>query len=180
MDSFCKAPLFVIGNGNPSSRSNAFTVLKDGNIVLSPNIIPSVGGEYQLVMGSADNLIKKVTSSARYKTNIIPLYDVDWLYDLNPVSFQYYQDESGRTQYGLIAEEMEMVNKELVIYSKGIPDGISYNSLFAPMIRALQDQKSMIDNLNEKNTELKDENKELRERLTKLESTVAGLIENGR
>ncbi|MCU0462933.1 MAG: hypothetical protein MUF36_13130, partial [Bacteroidales bacterium] len=69
---------------------------------------------------------------------------------------------------------------DLVIYSNGIPDGITYNSLFAPMIRALQDQKSMINDLNEKNAELSGENIELRERLTRLESTVAGIIENGR
>jgi hypothetical protein len=175
-----KDPLFVIGNGNPTLRSNAFVVLKDGNIVLSPNIIPAVGGEYQLVMGSADNVIKKVTSSARYKTEITPLTDICWLYDLNPVSFQYSQDASGRTQYGLIAEEMEFINKDLVIYSNGVPDGITYNSLFAPMIRALQDQKSLIEDLNEKNAELKGENTELRDRLTRLESTVAGIIENGR
>jgi len=175
-----KDPLFVIGNGNPSLRSNAFVVLKDGNIVLSPNIIPAVGGEYQLVLGSTDNVVKKITSSSRYKTNINPLYNIDWLYNLNPVIFQYIQDESGRTQYGLIAEEMELINKDLVIYSNGVPDGVTYNSLFAPMIRALQDQKSLIDDLNVKNAELEDENSELRDRLTRLESTVAGIIENGR
>ncbi len=171
-----KDPLFVIGNGNPTLRSNAFVVLKDGNIVLSSNIVSAVGGEYQLVLGSTDNVIKKVTSSARYKTNINPLNDIGWLYDLSPVSFKYTQDLSGRTQYGLIAEEMELINKDLVIYSNGIPDGITYNSLFAPMIRALQDQKSMIDNLNANNSELKDENTELRDRLTKLENVVSAIV----
>jgi hypothetical protein len=169
-----KDPLFVIGNGNPTMRSNAFTILKDGNIVLSPNIVSGSG--IQLIYDPADNTMKKMVSSSRYKTSISYITDVSWLYNLKPVSFQYISDKEGRRQYGLIAEEMESINRDLVIYLDDIPEGINYNSLFAPMIRAIQDQKLVIDDLNTKNRELSDDNEELRGRLEKLEDMVSAII----
>ena len=42
--------------------------------------------------------------------------DVSWLYDLRPVNFFYKKDESNHKEYGLIAEEVELVNKLFVSY----------------------------------------------------------------
>lgn len=161
-----KDPLFVIGNGNPTLRSNAFTVLKDGNIVLSSNLSDGTG--QPLVYDPVDHMLKRTSSSARYKADINIISGVEWLYDLKPVSFRYISDQAQRIQYGLLAEDMEDVNSDLVFYSNGVPDGINYNSLIAPMIKALQDQKSIID-------ELASENSRLRERLNDLENRMDAL-----
>jgi hypothetical protein len=174
---FNKEPLFVVGNGNPITRSNAFAVLKDGNIVLSPNIMEGPGG-MQLYYDPADGMMKKLVSSLKYKTIIGPVEDISWLYDLQPLTFYYNSDPARRTMYGMIAEEMENVNKDLVIYQDGKPEGINYDGLFAPMIKALQDQKILIDELNSKNSTLARENEELKARLDKLERTVTELVYN--
>jgi hypothetical protein len=166
-------PLFVIGNGNPTIRSNAFAVTKNGNIILSPNL--ETGSGVPLIYDPADNLLKKQSSSAAYKTAIEPLTDINWLYKLNPVSFIYASDKSGRTQYGLTAEETETVNSSLVIYSEGKPEAINYNSLIAPVIRAIQEQKSILDNLDTRNEILEKENIELKERINKLEEIIFSL-----
>jgi hypothetical protein len=170
-----KDPLFVIGNGSPLSRSNAFAVLKDGNIVLSDNIVSGSG--IQLVYDPLDHVMKRLTSSSRYKTNINPLTSIEWLYDLDPVSFKYTSDQWGRTQYGFLAEDMEYVNKDLMFYINNEPDGINYNGLFAPMVKAIQDQKNLIDGLSAKNGELSRENEELKGRLSKLENIVSVLVD---
>jgi uncharacterized protein YeeX (DUF496 family) len=75
---------------------------------------------------------------------------------------------------------MENVNSNLVFYSDGEPEGINYNGLYAPIIKAVKDQKTMIDDLVSKNSELSEENEILRERLSKLESIVNDLISGGR
>jgi hypothetical protein len=165
-----KDPLFVIGNGNPTLRSNAFTVLKDGNIVLSNNIAEGPG--IPLVYDPVDHMLKINTSSIRYKTDINSLSAVEWLYDLNPVTFRYNTDKEDRLQYGLLAEEMEEVNSDLVLYRNGVPDGINYNSLFAPMIKALQVQKGTIEELTRENTELRLRLTELENRLNALANTL--------
>jgi hypothetical protein len=167
-------PLFVIGNGLPGQPSNAFTVLKDGNIILSPNIKP--GGGAQLFYDPADGLIKKAPSSARYKSDISPITDISWLYQLNPVSFIYKNDPQKSIQYGLVAEEVEKTKKDLVYYQDGMPEGVNYNSLFAPMITAIQDQKKLIDDLTIRNNNLDKENNDLKLRLEKVENIVSAMV----
>jgi hypothetical protein len=155
-------PIFVVGNGTSSGRSDALKVLKNGTLVLP--FVNSGSGTWMVV--GADGSVMKNTSSVRYKTDIYPLNDVSWLYDLNPVDFVYKSDPTKAVQSGLIAEEVEEVNKQYVLYQNGVPDGVNYPSMLAPMIKAIQDQKKTIDTL-------KSENESLRERLEKLESIVS-------
>ena len=168
-------PLFVVGNGNPVTRSNAFMILKDGNIVLSPNITTGPGGA-QLYYDPVDGLLKKVVSSARYKSEISTLSDVSWLYDLRPVSFIYKNDLNRSIQYGLVAEDVEKTRPNLVFYQDGMPEGVNYHGLFAPIIKAMQDQEIRIDNLTYQNNKLIRENDELKLRLDKLESLVSSVL----
>ncbi|MEN8251117.1 MAG: tail fiber domain-containing protein [Bacteroidota bacterium] len=77
-------------------------------------------------------------------------------YDLRPVTFQYKEDESKTKQYGLIAEEVEKVNPILVSYnSDGEPETVSYSQLIAPMIKALQNQAELINELEGRIAKLK-------------------------
>ncbi|MCU0472912.1 MAG: tail fiber domain-containing protein [Bacteroidales bacterium] len=174
---FDKEPLFVVGNGHPGNRSNAFAVLKDGNIVLSENLAPNTSG-VQLYYDPVDHLMKREVSSVRYKTDIEPLTDIGWLYNLNPVRFSYKSDPGKSLQYGLIAEEMDEINKNLVVYSNGEPESIDYNGLFAPIIKAVQDQKIMINDLQVINVSLSEENRELRMRLEKLEQVASAMADS--
>jgi len=100
-----------------------------------------------------------VTSDRRWKENILPSnLGLSFLSKLNPVSYTRINDESQKTEYGLIAQELEEVLNEEGIKNTGMitktDEGfyeLRYNDLLAPMIKAIQ--------------ELKVENDELRSRL---------------
>jgi Chaperone of endosialidase/Head domain of trimeric autotransporter adhesin len=162
-------PIFVVGNGTASGgSSDAMKVLKNGTLVL-PTLSTVTSPTYLLCIDANGN-VGNYTSSIRYKTNVSPLNDVSWIYDLNPVNFVYKNDPGKSIQSGLIAEDVEKVNKQYVIYKNGLPDGVSYQSMFAPIIKAIQDQKKTIESL-------KSENELLRERLEKLESIVSTITQ---
>lgn len=76
------------------------------------------------------------TSDRRLKTHIVPLGDVlEKLRRLNPVSFQKTATP-GRTEFGLIAQELEMVFPELV--SGEMPMLVDYLGLIGILVRAAQ------------------------------------------
>jgi hypothetical protein len=69
---------------------------------------------------------------------------VSWVYDLKPSSFTYKNQT--RTNYGLIAEEVLKVNKDLVVFdNRGRPHGVAYTNLTSILLKAIQDQKEEID-----------------------------------
>jgi hypothetical protein len=134
-------------------------------------------GAYSTVIGSAyrdlyvDNtgLIGNLVSSERYKKDIEELIDINWLYDLRPVSYRYKTSDAKEKEMGLIAEEVLKINPNLVSFNEnGVPETVVYSKLVAPLLKAVQDQKTTIDGL-------KSENEMLRERLEKLENVVLNL-----
>ena len=107
----------------------------------------------------SDGFIGYVSSVRESKTNINSLSDISWLYKLNAVSFNYrkkdddniYTDEAQEdTYYGLIADEVEKVNKDLVFYNTkedGIKTlaGVEYNKLISALVKGMQELKAEID-----------------------------------
>jgi hypothetical protein len=136
--------------------------------VAMPNI--GTGTGTTLVWNSTLGQILRSSSSMKYKTDINTLTDYSWLYDLTPVDFLYKSDTEKQRQYGLIAEDVVKVNKDLVFYKDGEPDAVNYNSLVAPLLKAVQDQKKTIESLQADNDDLK-------QRLEKLESIVETLTQ---
>jgi hypothetical protein len=104
-----------------------------------------------------------VTSDRKWKENILPSrLGLGFISRLNPVSYNRKNDESGKTEYGLIAQEVEDALEKEGAENTGMltvtDDGsyeLRYNDLLAPMIKAIQ--------------ELKAENEELKKRIKKLE-----------
>lgn len=116
---------------------------------------------------ASDGQLGYVSSTRASKTNIQDLSDVSWLYSLNPVSFQYrvkneddtYSDEAQpQPEYGLIAEDVELVNPDLVFYDETENGrelrGIQYSRLIAPLLKAIQEQQSLITDLTARVAEL--------------------------
>jgi hypothetical protein len=143
-------PLFIIGNGTSSaSRHNAVLVRKDGAVYF-----PDVYDDGLILLPTRDLYINSLgqigflASSLRYKRNISSMEDVSWLYQLRPVNFEYISDNSQTKQYGLIAEEVEDVNPSFVSYNdEGEVETVSYSQLVTPMIKALQKQHQLIEEL---------------------------------
>jgi hypothetical protein len=160
------------------SYNTAIGYLAGSDITIGSNNI-AIGYNAQVPTNSANNQIRlgntnisyagiqvawTVTSDRRYKDNITPLgLGLGFISKLNPVSYVRKNDEKGKTEYGLIAQEVEEVLKELGIENHGMltvtDEGmyeLRYNDLIAPMIKAIQ--------------ELKEENQQLRNEIQSVKS----------
>jgi hypothetical protein len=94
--------------------------------IYNPNIASGNG-----IVVAVDNNGKlvKATSSLRYKNNVEDLSAVadseQIISQSRPVVFEY-KNQPGAKVYGLIAEETENIDKNLVDYKDGVVDAIHY------------------------------------------------------
>ena len=79
-----------------------------------------------------------MTSSARFKDEIKPMGKAsEALFALKPVTFRYKKeiDPAGTPQFGLVAEEVEEVNPDLVVRDKeGKPYSVRYEQVNAMLL----------------------------------------------
>lgn len=132
-------PLFEIGNGTYSGgtdngRSNALTVLRNGNATLAGTLTQN--------------------SDRRLKTNISTIqYGLNTILKLNPVSYNWIkQPEQTQQSLGLIAQEVQLLIKEIV--KVGIDKeqtlSLSYIELIPVLIKAIQEQHDIINSQDTK------------------------------
>ena len=153
-----------------TSGTNYLRVRGDGNIFLSSVVYNSTsdGTVRSLYIGSSYYL-SGLSSIRASKKNIENVSNVDWLYQLNPVTFNYRKrdEEDNFTEdiynalnYGLIAEDTAPIADFLINYddkeegSKKMI-GIEYSRLITPMLKAIQELKTQNDDLQAQITELK-------------------------
>ncbi len=169
-------PLFVIGNGTWGSPHNAMTVLKNGEVYFPDVYGDAVGATHLDLYIDNSGKIGYLSSSRRYKKEIRPMENVNWLYHLRPVNFTYKSDKAGIKQYGLIAEEVEKVNPLFVSYNdKGQVETVQYSQLITPMLKALQEQRDTIIAMQKKIDRLEAGEKEiasLKKRIRTLETLL--------
>jgi trimeric autotransporter adhesin len=154
------------------------------NIAIGYNAqVPTAAGNNQIRLGNTGityagiQVAWTVTSDRRWKENIQPSnLGLGFITKLNPVSYTRKNDENQKTEYGLIAQEIEQVLKEEGIENTGMltvtDEGyyeLRYNDLFAPMIKAIQELKI-------KNEQLEIKNANLEERLAKYEEMQTVLV----
>jgi hypothetical protein len=70
--------------------------------------------------------------------------------DLRPVTFNYKSDKSKELTYGLIAEEVEDIYPELVIYKDDKPESLKYHELPIILLKEIQRLNKMISELYER------------------------------
>jgi hypothetical protein len=76
-------------------------------------------GSAEAVYVDQYNVLGFLPSSERFKHDIKPMDKAsEALYGLKPVTFKYNSDKNGKTQYGLIAEEVAKVAPDLVFRDK--------------------------------------------------------------
>jgi hypothetical protein len=76
-------------------------------------------GTQEAVFVDQFNVVGITASSRRFKHDIQPMDKAsEAILALKPVTFKYNADKNGRTQYGLIAEEVATVNPDLVVQHK--------------------------------------------------------------
>jgi len=91
-------------------------------------------------LNSSGNFVN--ASDIAYKENILPIqYGLDTVLDLSPK--QYLIKANGINDIGFIAQDIEKIIPELVSGEEG-SKGISYGQLTAVLVKAIQEQQTMI------------------------------------
>lgn len=155
------------------------------NIAIGFNTqVPSGTSSNQIRMGNASityagiEVAWTITSDRRWKDKIQPSkLGLNFINKLNPVSYTRMNDESGKTEFGIIAQEVEQVLIEegaensgmLMITDEGKYE-LRYNDLIAPMIKAIQELKAENDELRSKLNSFEQMQSTFAEELEKLKS----------
>ena len=81
-------------------------------------------------------------SSRKYKENITELQEsvADRLLKIKTYHFDYKKDYGNKDMYGVIAEEVEQVHKNAVLYRNGEPDAVDYTRFIPLLIKKVQMQ----------------------------------------
>ena len=147
----------VIFAGDPNIPSITSTAIYD----------TTVGATNRDVFVDNTGLLGYVTSTRESKKNIQLLEDVSWLLQLESVSFnrrkkeiitdngekigeQYLEETYQEKEYGLIADDVETVNKELCFYNGDQLAGVHYQKLITPLLKLVQDLHREIQILKQK------------------------------
>jgi hypothetical protein len=129
-----------IGNAGVTDESTTIRI-GDGAVQTATYIAGISGATVPTgvaVMVDADGHLGTTTSSARYKEGIKPMDKAsEAILALHPVTFRYKQelDPDGVPQFGLVAEEVEKVNSDLVAHDEeGKPYTVRYEAVNAMLL----------------------------------------------
>ena len=144
----------------------------------------TTGGTAIPVLIDSNGQLGTVSSSARFKDEIQDMGEAtEGLLKLRPVTFRYKGRPEGRTQFGLIAEEVEKVMPELVVCSSsGEVETVLYHEMPAMLLNELQKQQREIEELKLEHEAQKQNATiaEQREHIRLLEARLAALEEQFR
>jgi hypothetical protein len=149
------ARLFVKGSSTSASdlcfmfqNSSASTVLAAyNNGAIYADGLKSGAGTNAVKFSTATGQVTYDTSSARYKDNIRDsVYGLNHVMQMRSTQFEYKDD--GRSDVGLIAEELQPIVPELVGLDKnGQADSVSYDRMVSVLVKAVQEQQAIITDL---------------------------------
>jgi hypothetical protein len=153
------------GSNNVALGSNAGNqAVGSDNVYIGYNMQGSAGESNACYIGSifgqtnnlgaavfidANNKLGTLTSSKRYKEEIKPMDQTsEELFALKPVRFHYKKeiDPLRKSQFGLVAEEVDKVNPDLVVRDKeGKPYSVRYDQVNAMLLNEfLKEHKAFI------------------------------------
>jgi len=166
-------PIFIIGNGQSNtSRQNAVTVLKNGNVgigTVSPGTTLAVAG----LTGTSSGSYLKVfnddfyyaSSSEKTKKDIEPLKE-DFYKILNAQPVSFTDIATGERNIGYIAERFDELGlNNLVIYKDGEPMALSYELVSLYNLEIIKEQQEQIDSQDHKIEQLEQMILEMQEKI---------------
>lgn len=112
----------------------------------------TTGGAASPVLIDANGQMGTLSSSERYKENIVPMgsYSED-IYKLNPIVFNYKKQSPELKSFGLIAEEVEQVMPDLVIHNKdGSVETVRYHDLVPMLLNEIIKLNKRVSDLEQK------------------------------
>src|SRR6266545_2080539 len=142
-DNICIGNVGVAGDGG---------VIRIGESFIGATYIAGISGQTAsggaTVFVAADGKLGTNTSSARFKDEIKPMGKAsETILALKPVSFRYKNeiDPKGIPQFGLVAEEVEKVNPDLVVRDpNGKPYTVRYEQINAMLMNEFLKEHSAV------------------------------------
>ena len=152
------------GNNNTMIGNNSGSGVFNGsnNTMIGNNAQPTSGGvSNQIRIGNANitsahiQIAWTISSDLRWKSDIKNInLGLDFINKLRPVSYYRDNDESKKTEYGFIAQEIEEALNNTGAFNNGIITkndkgmyGVRYNDFISIMVKAIQEQHQQIENL---------------------------------
>jgi trimeric autotransporter adhesin len=160
----------VISIGHPGDNISDSSFI--GNIfgVTSP---AGVG-----VFINANGQLGTITSSRRFKEEVKPMEQAsEVLFDLKPVTFRYKKgiDPQGIPQFGLVAEDVEAVNPDLVVRDKeGKVNTVRYEAINAMLLNEFLKEHRTVQELPKEIAELTTTVKEQAAQIQKVSAQIEG------
>jgi len=135
------------------------------------------------VFVNSDHKLGTTTPSKRFKENIKPMDKAsEVLFSLRPVSFRYKNeiDPAGTPQLGLVAEDVEKVNPDLIVRDKeGKPYSVRYDQVNAMLLNEFLKEHKKVEEQQATIAELKStvvqQQKGFESKLTKQEKQIEAL-----
>jgi hypothetical protein len=145
---------FAAGS-NVITASNTICIGADGQNVSNSCYIGQIFGVTSsggvAVFINAAGKLGTATSSQRFKENIKPMADASKaLFALEPVSFRYKKeiDPACTSQFGLVAEDVEKVNPDLIVRDKkGKPYSVRYDQVNAMLLNEFLKEHTRVQEL---------------------------------
>jgi len=146
------------GAGNVYIGSGITGVAGESNACYIASIFGQLSASGIPVLVNSSNKLGTTTSSKRFKEDIKSMDKAsEAILALRPVSFRYKKeiDPAGTSQFGLVAEDVEKVNPELVVRDKeGKPYTVRYDAVNAMLLneflkahRKIREQEATISQL---------------------------------
>jgi len=164
-----------IGSPGAAAESNTIRIGVQGTQAFT--IIAGINEDFLAsgvpVLVSPDGVLGVAISSARFKEDIKPMdTGSEVLLALKPVTFRYKKemDPAGRSQFGLVAEDVEKVNPDLVVRDKeGKPYTVRYDQVNAMLLNEFLKEHRKVEQLT------KDFQSKLAEQQRQIEALTTGL-----
>jgi hypothetical protein len=144
----------TMGSNNVYIGAGEFGIAGESNACYIASIFgqTSVGGVPVLINGG--HKLGTTTSSKRFKEAIKPMdRNSEAVFSLQPVTFRYKKeiDPKGTSQFGLVAEDVEKINPDLVVRDEeGKPYSVRYDQVNAMLLNEFLKEHKRVEELNSK------------------------------
>jgi hypothetical protein len=154
--------------------------IRIGNTNITTTIIRGISGSMiasgATVLVDTNGMLGTVVSSRRFKDAIKPMDQAsEALFALKPVTFRYKKeiDPQGISQFGLVAEDVEKVNPDLVLRDKeGKTYSVRYDQVNAMLLNEFLKEHRTVQEQEKKLEDLEAEMKEQRALIQKVSARL--------
>jgi hypothetical protein len=168
------------GTENVYIGANVFGVAGENNACYIKSIFGQTTASGIPVLINSNNKLGTITSSKRCKEEIKAMdKSSEALFALNPVTFRYKKeiDSAGTSQFGLVGEDVEKVNPDLVVRDQeGKPYSVRYEAVNAMLLNEFLKEHRKVEEqshkLQEQEATLAELRKEMETRFREQDSKI--------